>query len=109
MSEGNTILNGLAKVISPLFLEAVGGNLYLRTASDKSVLGPTATQRRDEPDVYSKSQVDNLLAVKANKVHSRPEVSGTMWSFQSPTGGQQALCHPRKQRWLVEWTAALTP
>ena len=50
------MLNGLAKVISTLFLEAVGGNLYLRTASDKSVLGQTATQFRDELNVYTKAQ-----------------------------------------------------
>jgi hypothetical protein len=38
----------------------VGGNLYLRTASDKSVLGLTATQLRDELSVYNKAQVDSL-------------------------------------------------
>ena len=36
---GRTNANGLAMVISTLFLEAVGANLYLRTASEKSVLG----------------------------------------------------------------------
>ena len=47
---GDTILNGLTKVISTLSLEAVGGNLYLHTASDKSVLGLTvvAAPRRVE-------------------------------------------------------------
>ena len=40
---GDTILNGLAKIISTLFLAAVGGNLSLRTASDSSVLGLTVT------------------------------------------------------------------
>ena len=59
MSEGNTILNGLAKVISTLFIEAVGGNLYRRTASDKSILGLTATQLRDELSVYRKAEVDS--------------------------------------------------
>ncbi len=52
---GDTILNSLAKVISTLLLEAVGGNLCLRTASDKSVLGLTATQLRDEWSVYTKA------------------------------------------------------
>ena len=66
----DTILNGLAKVISTLFLEAVGGNLYLRTASDKSILGLTATQLRDELSVYTKAQVDSLLAGKANAGHT---------------------------------------
>ena len=67
---GDTILNGLAKVISTLFLEALGGNLYLRTAADKSVLGLTATQLRDELSVYTKAQVDSLLAGKANTGHT---------------------------------------
>ena len=66
----DTILNGLAKVISTLFLEAVGSNLYLRTAADKSVLGLTATQLRDELIVYSKAEVDSLLAGKANAGHT---------------------------------------
>ena len=66
---GGTILNGLAKIISTLFLDAFGGNLYPRTVSDKSVLGLTATQLRDELDVYSKAQVDSLLAGKANAGH----------------------------------------
>jgi hypothetical protein len=52
---GDTILNGLVKVISTLFLEAVGWNLYLRTASDKSVGGLTAIQLRDELNVYNKA------------------------------------------------------
>jgi len=60
----------LAKVISTLFLEALGGNLYLRTAADKSVLGLTATQLRDELSVYTKAQVDSLLAGKANAGHT---------------------------------------
>jgi len=47
-----------------------GRNLYLRTASDKSAHGLTATQFRDELDVYSKSQVDSLLAGKANVGHA---------------------------------------
>ncbi|OFV95524.1 MAG: hypothetical protein A3H94_06135 [Acidobacteria bacterium RIFCSPLOWO2_02_FULL_60_20] len=38
---GDTILNGLAKIISTLFLAAVGGNLYLRAASGSSVRGLT--------------------------------------------------------------------
>jgi len=37
----DTILNGLAKIISTLFLAAVGGNLYLRAASGSSVRGLT--------------------------------------------------------------------
>jgi len=53
-------------VISTLFLEAVGGNLYLRTALDKSVLGLTATQLRDELSVCTNAQVDSLIAGKAN-------------------------------------------
>ena len=60
-------MNGLAKVISTLFLEAVGGNLYLRTVSDQSVLGLTETQLRDELSVYSKAEVDSLLAGKPIK------------------------------------------
>ena len=48
----------------------MGGNLYLRTASDKSVLGLTATQLRDELSVYTKAQVDSLLAGKANAGHT---------------------------------------
>ena len=66
-------------VISTLFLEALGGNLYLRTASDKSVLGLTATQLRDELSVYTKAQVDSLLAGKApsNHVHAFSVYSGT--------------------------------
>ena len=76
---GDTILNGLAKVISTLFLEALGGNLYLRTASDKSVLGLTATQLRDELSVYTQAQVDSLLAGKApsNHVHGFSVYSGS--------------------------------
>lgn len=75
----DTILNGLAKVISTLFLEAVGGNLYLRTAVDKSVVGLTATQFRDELSVYSKAEVDSLLAGKAppNHVHAFSVYSGS--------------------------------
>ena len=57
-------------VISTLFLEAVGGNLYLRTAADNSVLGLTATQLRDELSVYTKAQVDSLLAGKATAGHT---------------------------------------
>ena len=64
-----TVQLQLAKVISTLFLEALGGNLYLRTASDKSVLGLTATQLRDELSVYSKAEVDSLLAGKAHSNH----------------------------------------
>ena len=67
---GDTILNGLAKVISTLFLEALGGNLHLRTAADKSILGLTATQLRDELSVHTKAQVDSLLAGKANTGHT---------------------------------------
>ena len=48
----------------------LGGNLYLRTASDKFVFGLTATQLRDELNVYSKTQVDSLLAGKANAGHT---------------------------------------
>ena len=48
----------------------MGGNPYLRTASDKSVLVLTATHLRDELDVYSESQVDSLLAGKANAGHT---------------------------------------
>ena len=48
------------RVDGTLFLEAVGVNLYLRSASDKSVLGLTAAQLRDELSVYSKTQVDSL-------------------------------------------------
>ena len=40
---GMVSCNGLAKVISALFLEAGGGNRYMRTASDSSVLGLTVT------------------------------------------------------------------
>jgi len=57
---GDTIRSGLARVISTLFLEAVGGNLFLRTASDKSIIGLTATQFRDELDVFSTVPVDIL-------------------------------------------------
>ena len=67
---GDTILNGLAKVISTLLLEAVGGNLYLRTASDRSVVALTVGQLRDELDVYTKAQVDSLLAGKAIAGHT---------------------------------------
>ena len=76
---GDTILNGLAKVISTLFLKALGGNLYLRTASDKSVVGLTATQLRDELSVYSKAEVDSLLAgkVHSNHVHAFSVYSGS--------------------------------
>ena len=59
----------MAKVISTLFLEALGGNLYLRTASDNSVVGLTATQFRDELSVYTEAQVDGMLAGKANAGH----------------------------------------
>ena len=58
------------QVISTLFLEAVGGNLYLRTASDKSILGLSASQLRDEMSVYSKAQRDSLAAGKANAGHT---------------------------------------
>jgi len=58
---GDTILNGLARVLSTLYVEALGGNLYLRTVSDKPVLGLTTNQLRDDPDVFSKAQVDTLL------------------------------------------------
>lgn len=64
--DGDTIPNCLAKGISTPFLEAVGGNLYLCTASDKSVLGLTVTQLRDELSVYTKTQVDNMLDGKAD-------------------------------------------
>jgi len=84
---GDTILNGLARVISTLFLEALGGNLYLRTASDKSVLGLTATQLRDELSVYTKAQVDSLLAGKANAGHTHGI------SFYSGTAGDPAHEH----------------
>ena len=67
---GDTILNGLEKVISTLFLEVVGVNLHLRTVSDKSVLGLTATQLLDELSVYTNAQLDSLLAVKANAGHT---------------------------------------
>jgi len=78
-ANGDTILNGLVKVISTLFLEAVGGNLCLRTASDKSVLGLTATQLGDALSMYSKAEVDNLLAGKAhsNHVHAFSVNSGS--------------------------------
>ncbi|MBI4459595.1 MAG: hypothetical protein HY648_06010, partial [Acidobacteria bacterium] len=84
---GDTILNGFARVISTLFLDALGANLYLRTASDKSVLGLTATQLRDELDVYSKVQVDSLLAGKANAGHTHGI------SFYSGTAGDPAHEH----------------
>ena len=84
---GDTILNGVAKVISTLFLEALGGSLYLRTASDKSVLGLTATQLRDELSVYTKAQVDSLLAGKANAGHTHGI------SFYSGTAGDPAHEH----------------
>ena len=67
---GDTVLNGLAKVISTLSLQAVGGNLYFRTASDKSFLGLTATQLRDELSVYSMTEVDSLWAEKTNAGHT---------------------------------------
>ena len=77
---GDTILNGLAKIISTLFLAAVGGNLYLRTASDSSVLGLTATQLRDELSVYNNAQVDSLLAGKANAACARNQpIFGNRW------------------------------
>lgn len=60
----------MAKAISTTFLEALEGDLCLRTASDKSVLGLMATQLRDELSVYSKAQVDSLLAGKANAGHT---------------------------------------
>lgn len=62
-------MNGLVKVISTLFLEALGGNLYLRTASDKSVLALTASQLRNQLSVCTKAHVDSLLAGKANAGH----------------------------------------
>jgi hypothetical protein len=58
---GDTILNGLARVISTLFLEEIGGNFHV-SASDTSVLGLTATQLRDVLD-------DSRLAGKANAGH----------------------------------------
>ncbi|OFW41082.1 MAG: hypothetical protein A3J28_15820 [Acidobacteria bacterium RIFCSPLOWO2_12_FULL_60_22] len=67
---GDTILNGLARIISTLFLDSVGATLYLRTAADNSVLGLTAQQLRDELSVYTKAQVDSLLAGKANAGHT---------------------------------------
>ncbi|MBI4447316.1 MAG: hypothetical protein HY645_15595, partial [Acidobacteria bacterium] len=67
---GDTILNGLARIISTLFLDSVGATLYLRTAADNSVLGLTAQQLRDELNVYTKVQVDSLLAGKANAGHT---------------------------------------
>ena len=70
VNRGHDPQNGLVKVISTLFLKAVGGNLYLRTASDKAVLGLTATDLQDELDVYTKNQVDSLLAGKANAGHT---------------------------------------
>jgi len=66
---GDTTFNGLAKGYLTLSLEVVGSNLYLRTASDKSVLGLTATQLRDELDVFNKAQLDSPLAGKANAGH----------------------------------------
>jgi len=44
---GDTLVNGLANVISTLFFEAVGGNLYLHTASDKFVVGWLRPQNAD--------------------------------------------------------------
>jgi len=67
---GDTILNGLARIISTLFLDSVGATLYLRTAADSSVLGLTAQQLRDELSVYTKAQVDSLLAGKSNVGHT---------------------------------------
>ena len=79
-ANGDSILNGLAKVISTLFLEAVGGNLFLRTASDKSVLSLTASQLRHELNVYSKAEVENLLGRKgpANYFHVFSVYSGSV-------------------------------
>ena len=54
---GDSLLIGLVNVIATSFLEAVDGNLHLRTASDKSVLGLTATQLRDELSVFRKAQL----------------------------------------------------
>ena len=66
----DTIPSGPVRVIFTLFLDVVGGNLYLFTASGKSVLGLTAIQLRDELSVYTKAQVDSLLAGKANAGHT---------------------------------------
>ena len=57
----------------------MGATLYLRTAADKSVLGLTATQLRDELSVYSKAEVDSLLAGKAhsNHIHAFSVYSGS--------------------------------
>ena len=99
---GDTILNGLAKVISTLFLEAVCGNLYLRTASDKSVVALTVRQLRDELGVCTKAQVDCLLAGKAiaGHTHGISLYTGTAGYpphkhlVQGTTGiGQQKVCN----------------
>lgn len=48
----------------------MGATLYLRTAADCSVLGLTAQQLRDELSVYTKAEVDALLAGKSNVGHT---------------------------------------
>ena len=78
-ANGDTILNGFARVVSTLFLEAVGGNLYSRPASDKFVLGLTATQLRDELSVYSKAEVDSLLAGKTRDIRTESASYRDRW------------------------------
>ena len=51
-------------------LEAVGGNLCLRTVLDKPVLRLTAKQLRDELSVCTRAQVDSLLLGKASVGHT---------------------------------------
>ena len=45
---------------------------YLRTASDRSIVGLTATQLRDELSVYSKAEVDSLLEARLIPTISMP-------------------------------------
>ena len=60
---------------------------YLRTASDRSIVGLTATQLRDELSVYSKAEVDSLLAGKAHSNHSHA------FSVYSGSAGDPAHQH----------------
>lgn len=48
----------------------MGGSLSLRTSSDNSLVGLSATQLRDELSVYSKAEVDSPLTGKANAGHA---------------------------------------
>jgi hypothetical protein len=49
----------------------LGVTLYLRTASDNSVLGLTAAQLRDELSVYSKAQVEQPASPTGVRTLSR--------------------------------------